>query len=199
MRKLESKPKLAAATAALSNPADSSDYEDSVLASIMAALGTTKCGLIKETINNHETEALIDRGSDASIIALGCILEHGLNYSSGKNPKNIHLADTLDMPISSKRRWKGKRKSSKKAKVPGAQCFVTNTHKKPRLVIDYSGTVYRFTPLDSFIPSARMPNARDVLSCCPFYCRILALPQLLCLGVCSECLPIAFRCSRRQV
>ena len=44
-----------------------------------------------------------------------------------------------------------------------AQCFVTNTHKKPRLVIDFSNTINIFTPVDAY-PSARVDDILDKIS-----------------------------------
>lgn len=35
-----------------------------------------------------------------------------------------------------------------------AQCFVTNSDSKPRLVIDFSGTINKYTPLDAYPPAS---------------------------------------------
>jgi transposase InsO family protein len=44
-----------------------------------------------------------------------------------------------------------------------AQCFVTNTSKKPRLVIDYSNTINIHTPVDAY-PSSRVDDILNKIS-----------------------------------
>ena len=268
MRKPDARPKLAAAATSLS--AKSSDSEDCSDTTIMAALGSTRRGLIKVTIDEHRTEALVDTGSDSSFVTLGFLLERGLRYSNNKSSKSVHLADKSSLQIlgtyegdlcinSTANCYKSKfcvvdelvfpmiigmdllRHHSKVVLslggslepleiccalspvqgtptyrlLPGvdldslkplaapsrrytrhaefiateidrllkegiiqesqspwrAQCFVTNTHKKPRLVIDYSGTINRFTPLDSY-PSARIEDILEKVATNKIFSRI---------------------------
>lgn len=44
-----------------------------------------------------------------------------------------------------------------------AQCFVTNTSKKPRLVIDFSNTINIHTPTDAY-PTARVDDILDKIA-----------------------------------
>ena len=266
MRKLEARSKVATTTNAnLGNP----NSDDSDLATIMAALDCTKRSTIKITIEDHDTEALIDTGSDSSFVTLEFLRERGLKYSIiDKLSKSVHLADKSSLQIlgtfhGDLQLYSTCHKAAfyvvselvfpvivgmdllcqhskvvlslggslepleiccalspiqdtptyrllpgvdlerlKPVAVPSrrftahadfikieverllkegiiqesqspwrAQCFVTNTHKKPRLVIDYSGTINRFTPLDSY-PSARIESILDKVAVNKIFSRI---------------------------
>jgi transposase InsO family protein len=52
-----------------------------------------------------------------------------------------------------------------------AQCFVTNLTKKPRLVIDFSATINKFTPMDSY-PSARIDVVLEKIAVNRFFSTI---------------------------
>ena len=239
-----------------------------LLSSIIATVIPTTRGLVKAALDSHETEALIDTGSDSSFITLGFLNDHNLKYSTLTSTRLVNLADkstlkvigtyngkvffnntiydvTLNVvdnlivpliigmnllrqhskvimsfggsmeplefcfalfpirgtptyrllpnvdidklkPVATPSRRYSPHSDFIKSEIKRlleddiiqasqspwrAQCFVTNTHKKPRLVIDFSTTINQYTPLDSY-PAARIDDILDQVAVNKLFSRI---------------------------